>query len=206
MGKMDEQIMVVDRKKLFSGNYFQGFSNSRPIDYEQRVLQNFLFMRRGDAEANPEYKQPIGYVLIVNLAMKKIFAYRRSSAGGEGRLYEKWSWGVGGHIDLVDSAGENPIHASIARELEEEVSVKINHLKVLGYINDDSNSVGKVHFGILYIAETDSEEVAPNSDEMAEGRLRTFEELNSINSAPEYDVEEWSRISLEPLRVALARI
>lgn len=204
MDKMDEQIMAVKREELFQENHFQGFKPQQPVDFENRILKKFLFMRRGDAENNPDYKQPIGYVLIANPALKKVFAYRRSQSGGEGRLYGKWSWGVGGHIDKIDSADGNPIRASINRELAEEIRAKIINLRVLGYINDDETPVGRVHFGILYLAETDSEDVVPNSAEIAEGRLRTVQELDEIVSSKKHPVEEWSLISLDSLRAALA--
>ena len=67
-------------------------------------------------------------------------------------------------------------------------------------INDDSNDVGKVHFGVLYVVETNSEIVTPKDSEIDNGRLRTIDELEKICSSSDFAVEEWSRISLEPLK------
>src|SRR3989344_5938729 len=111
MGKEDEVVMVVPRGLLFKEESFQGFrpqSENSQIDYEARIIQYHAFMKRGSsqgndpqfAEQNPDYKQPIPYILLVSTA-GKIFAYRRSKQDKdyhEKRLQGKWSWGVGGHV------------------------------------------------------------------------------------------------------------
>ncbi|MHA1873279.1 MAG: NUDIX domain-containing protein [Candidatus Heimdallarchaeaceae archaeon] len=202
--KSEKLIMVVEREILLGDESFQGFKPQNQIDYESRILDNFKYMKRGLAEEDPTHKQPVGYAMIVNPTLKQIFAYQRSTKDdnyAEKRLQGKWSWGVGGHIEKFDVENGNPLHASMLRELEEEVSVNGSvNPKVLGYINDDSNDVGKVHFGVLYVVETNSRIVTPKDSEIDNGRLRTIDELEEICSSPDFAVEEWSRISLEPLK------
>lgn len=169
-----------------------------------RIVDNFKYMRRGLAEEDPTHKQPVGYAMVVNPSLKQIFAYQRSAKDSnytEKRLQGKWSWGVGGHIEKFDIENGNPLHASMLRELEEEVYIdgSVNP-RVIGYINDDSNAVGTVHFGVLYVVETDSKIVKPKDAEIDNGRLRTIDELEKICSSSDFAVEEWSRISLEPLK------
>ena len=151
MGKEDMKIIVVERDKLFGEDYFQGFKNHEEFDYEKIILDNLKIMRRGDAEVDSSHKQPIGYMLIVNPKSKKIFVYLRSGEGGENRLHGKWSLGVGGHIEPFDIKNKNinPIRKSQLRELKEEIEIigNILGIKVLGYVNDEEDSVGKVHFG-----------------------------------------------------------
>lgn len=209
MNKHDKLIMVVGRDELFRNDYFQGFRNANEIDYVSRILENLVWMRRADAEINPEYKQPIAYSTIINPILKKVFAYQRSKQDKdypEKRLQGKWSWGVGGHIEKLDTNSKNPIEASFLRELGEEVEIpeKIQDIRVLGYVNDDKDDVGKVHFGILYVVETDSAEILPKDPEIAEGRLRTLSELEEICSSPDFIIEGWSKIALEPLRTVLS--
>ena len=200
----EKLIMVVGQELLFGTDYFEGFKPQNETDYESRILKNFKYMKRSLAEEDPTHKQPIGYCMIVNPKTKRIFAYQRSSHDakyGEKRLQGKWSWGVGGHIDKPDVADGNPLHASVMRELEEEVEIGgETALRVLGYINNDSDDVGKVHFGVLYVVETDSAEVKPTDSEIDDGKMRPVEELERICSSPEFKVEEWSRIALEPLK------
>lgn len=206
MNKNEKLIMVVDRDVLFGKDYFQGFRYHKEVNYERRILKNFKYIERDLVENNPELKQPIAYMLIVNPNLKKVFVFQRAShdkAYGEKRLQGKWSWGVGGHIEKMDVKSGNPIKASMMRELKEEVEISGNVRPVmLGYINDDRNSVGKVHFGILYLIETDAEAVKPRGKEITSGSLRSLEDMEKINS--EFVVEEWSKIALEPLKKILS--
>ena len=204
MKKSEELIMVVGRETLFSGDCFEGFKPQKEVNYESRILDNYHYMKRGLAEVDPTHKQPIGYAMIVNPELKQVFAYQRSnkdSSYPEKRLQGKWSWGVGGHIEKFDIENANPIHASMLRELEEEVDVngRVNP-RVFGYINNDSDDVGKVHFGVLYVVETDARIVEPKDSEIDNGGLRTIEELEAICSSSDFKVEEWSKISLKPLK------
>src|SRR3989344_4593301 len=201
MSKKDKQIMVV-KKNVLLKNYFEGFRQIDETNYEELILNNFEYMTRGIAEEDSNFKQPIGYAIIINPKLKKVFAYQRSSKDEnykEKRLQGKYSWGVGGHIEKQDNLNGNPIHSSMLRELAEEVGLNgKNKLKVIGYINNDADMVGKVHFGILYLIETDATEINPKDKEMENGSLKTIEELEKICSI--YQVESWSKIALEILK------
>ncbi len=204
---LDNYILVIRRKTLFNGNYsnFQGFLPHKKEDYESRILSpsNSEYRLRRSVEEDPLWKQPIPYILIVNPKLKRVFAYQRSKEDPfytEKRLQGKWSWGIGGHIERSDIKTKNPLREGMFRELREEVFIKggISEPKVLGYINDDSDNVGKVHFGILYLIETDATEIKPRDREIVNGRLRTIKELEKICSSD--DVETWSKIALDPLK------
>jgi predicted NUDIX family phosphoesterase len=103
------------------------------------ILKNQLFMLRDEAEYNFEHKQVIPYVIVQS----------------EKRLHNKYSLGIGGHINPVDDMEEeNIIITSLYRELNEEVLVNDQDgLSFIGIINDESNSVSKVHLGLLYVLE-----------------------------------------------------
>lgn len=205
MSKMDQSIMVVETNTLLGSKYFTGFLSSHEHDYEASILKHLKYMRRGDAEIDPTHKQPIAYCMIINQD-KKVYAYQRSKKDanyGEKRLQGKWSWGIGGHIEEVDNEGDkNPIYESMLRELEEEIHIdgEVLNIKALGYINYDDDEVSKVHFGILYMIETDAETITPNDGEIANGEFRSIEELEEICNNDEYDVESWSRVALEALK------
>lgn len=214
MSKSDMRILVVEKNALFGDDFFEGFRAHDKVDYESRILANLKIMRRGNtsenlnhpegnAEMNPNYKQPIGYILIVNPQIKKVFAYQRAVKDehyGEKRLQRKWSWGIGGHIEAKDSKG-NPLRESMLREMDEEVHIDgtILRTRILGYINDESNSVGQVHFGIVYLAEINGI-AKPKDKEMAQGEMLSLSELEQICSLKESSVENWSKILLIPLK------
>ena len=200
------EIMVVKTEILLRSDYFEGFVPANKIDYQSKILENFEWMERKSAENNPLYKQPIAYMMIVNPHLKQVFVYQRSSKDEkypEKRLQGNYSWGLGGHIEKSDIRGENPIIASRLRELEEEVCIKGRVvINLLGFINNDTNEVGKVHFGILYIVETDATVVKPNALEVESGALMPLEEIDRILSN-KFPVDEWSIIAAEPLKAFL---
>lgn len=213
--KNDQTILVIKRKRLFryKANYFQGDIPSAQVNFEQIILDGYEWMRRGDAEQNPHFKQPIGYCLVTNPGLRKVFAFQRSKEKGkydETRLQGNYSWGSGGHIERKDTSDkqQNPIQESMQRELDEElefVNGGVQTPQPIGYINDDSNSVGQVHFGILYLAKTDATIIKPKDPEIANGNLKTIAELEEILASPDCEVENWSRIAMEPLRRILIK-
>jgi predicted NUDIX family phosphoesterase len=210
MAKEDKQIIVVKRNVLFDRGYFEGFSPNEQFDYESVILGNMKAMRRGDAEIDQNHKQPIGYMIIMNPSTKEVFAYQRSSKDehyGEKRLQGKWSWGVGGHIEAFELGKENPIRESRLRELSEEIEIDgtILNVKPLGYINDDSNSVGRVHFGILYLIEIDGS-AKQKDKEIAVSEMLSVNSLDEKCSSPNIEVESWSKIALEPLKNHILKI
>lgn len=203
----DRTIMVVGREALLGGRPFQGFSPAPAFDYESLILRNYRYEPREAAEEDPSLKQPIAYCIIVNPRRGLILAYRRADAEGdyaEKRLRGKWSMGVGGHIDPVDLAGANPIRASMLRELGEEIRCPASgEPRILGYINDDVDMVGKVHFGLLYRLDTEAASVEPATREIAEARMIPAAQWRGMLARRGPAVEGWSRIAFPPLLASL---
>ncbi len=205
---MDRSIVVVPRVALFRDLEFQGFLPAARYDFETVVRRHLTYVDRAAAEKDPSLKQPIAYCLIVNPETRKVFAYRRATRSQdyqEERLQGKWSWGVGGHIERHDGV-DDPVRASMLRELREEVEIPGEpKVSVLGYINDDSNPVGQVHFGILYEIATSATQVVPRGSEMAWGGFVELARLEQILASPECEVETWSQIAMPALRHILTR-
>ncbi|KHO52928.1 MAG: phosphoesterase [archaeon GW2011_AR17] len=205
MGKDDMVIMALPVKTLFSlYPLFEGFQADDAFDFESHIIKHHLYGRRGDLEIDATHKHPIPYVLIVNSQKGLVYAYQRSSnktEAHESRLHGKWSWGVGGHVEQVDGVDKNPIRFCLEREVDEEVQINgnISSISLLGYINN-SDPVGLVHFGILYLLETDAVEVSPADKEMKQGKFMCLSELEEICVSPDCTVEAWSQIALDPLK------
>ncbi len=193
---MDDEIMVVRRDVLFKDKSFQGIVDADFYDYIDVILNNFTFKIRRLAEQDYELKQPIAYGIIVN-EKGDIYAYKRAHQGyNESRLRGKWSIGLGGHIEKYD-LNDNPILTSLMRELDEEVKLNapIDDFKVIAYINDDSNDVGRVHFGIVYLLKTKATEAKPNDQESKVGFFIPFEKLNELQ-----ELESWSELAFKFLK------
>jgi len=196
---MPREILVIKRDTLFRDNYFQGFKPLSETDYLSTILTNHEYQERNDSlESNPDFQQPIPYVWIVNPQTRQVFAFKRAANKNytETRLRNKWSCGVGGHIDKdTEHQSQNPIQDAMMRELKEEVQIAFYPTpKIIGFINDDDNDVGKVHFGIVALAET-THPVEKGDEEMSHGQFYSIQELENIFSNPENDVENWTKIS-----------
>jgi len=208
MGKDDQQIMVVDRAVLFKDTPFQGFmpltDDSAP--YLSTILRNYRFMRRGDVEKNPEIQQPIPYIWIVNPVKKEVFAYRRAAGKSynEARLRNKWSCGIGGHIDSGDAGKiETPFMHAVMRELREEVKMpEYSKPKLFGYLKDDSDPVNSVHFGLVSVLRTTGS-VEKGDDEMAECGFFSIADLEKLFADAQNDIEKWTMISWPYIRQSL---
>ena len=170
---------------------FQGFMPADSSTIEG-IRKSGFFLEREKAENDPSMKQIIPYITFI---MKgKIFAMRRLSKGGEARLHNKTSIGIGGHINHEDG---KPIEDGLRREFFEEVMYEGTFQpRLIGFINDDSDSVGKVHFGLSYVVDGDAD-IEVREKDMLEGRMQAPDEVDT-NA-----LEKWSRIVLSNLQAFL---
>ncbi len=186
--KVDEKILVVEREALFAGKPFQGFIPVQNFDfYEQCIVQHQQFLWRSAMEDDPRYKQIIPYLVFCH--DDQFFMMRRRSDASEVRLKDKCSLGIGGHIrqeDITDKSLELWAEREFNEEVEYTGSLRV---EPLGLINDDSNMVGQVHIGFVYLLEGDSSQIAIKS-EHKEGRLISLDEMASLYDA----METWSQL------------
>ena len=116
--------------------------------------------------------------------------------GGEERLHAKKSVGVGGHVSVTDEGVEETYTQGMLRELAEEVSIGTSYqMEIAGFINDDSNDVGKVHFGVVHIVTVAEPEVTNGEEDLAfAGFVPVKDALVDIDK-----YENWSQICLNSL-------
>ena len=193
MGRIMEQVLVVKREKIekfIAGK--NGLITENAPELLEIIRNEHEYMPRTEAEERPDFKQIIPYVILRQ--SDKVFATRRLSKGGETRLHGKISIGIGGHINPVDEQGDM-LMKGLWREIHEEVELHSHgELCSCGFINDDSNSVGRVHLGACFTLETEGE-VAVKETEKLEGLWMTLPELKA-----NYDcMETWTQIALEVL-------
>ncbi len=195
-----EQVMVVSTELLTRLGYFQGFTTDVQKYLDQLLdARNTSYRPRPEMEKDPSFKQLIPYVIFqhVNAAGAiSLFQYTRGTGMGEKRLHTKRSVGIGGHISSIDAGGDEPYAEGMHRELDEEVIVSSSYtLGCVGLINDDQTEVGKVHLGVVYIADVDLPAVQPRETEIVDAGFRPIEQI--MGQLDEF--ESWSRISLEAL-------
>lgn len=203
MSKFDEQIIVVSRELLFDNekNAFNGFLSKNDVQGEEifNTFKNYEVKRRGDMEEDPSYKQLISYCLLEN-ENDEILVYQRLSGGGEERLHGQSSVGVGGHMNNVvgaDSINE-VLRVNAQRELNEEVGLsedRSQNIEYIGFINDDTNAVGKVHIGVVFKIKVKSSDVEVRETDTLKINWISQDEINDLNH-----FESWSALILKDLK------
>ena len=194
-----EFVFVAPREQLFPGGFYpQGFhpfpGQAGLAELGSCLREAGFFVERPRAERTPAWKQLIPYSVVV--CEEQILLLRRRAKGGEVRLHDKLSIGVGGHVnpeDLEPAGAEGLIEAAARRELEEELEVRGSYeLRAIGFLNDDSNPVGAVHLGLVHVASV-SGSVRIREEDQLEGRLVTHQELRQRARRGE-NLETWSSI------------
>ena len=193
-----EEILVITRQLFDTLGDFQGI-NIDVDHYLPELLNpaNNFFMDRGAAEEDPSHKQLIPYCIfrVKDKAGTRYLHYTRGKSGGESRLHAQVSIGIGGHINPVDQRedhlGMETYMAGVEREIDEELNIQGKHSnKIVAILNDDSNSVGEVHLGVVHMIDLESDDVAANEDAIANLAFTTLEELRGDL----YDrLETWTR-------------
>ncbi len=184
----DEKILVVKRAILFGKEPLQGFYPITDFnEYQNIITQHKEFLWRSTMETDPLYKQIIPYLIFAY--QDKYFVMLRKHNASETRLSSKYSLGIGGHIRQEDMA-DSSLLSWARREFEEEVSYQ-GSLSVcpLGMINDDSNAVGQVHAGFVFLLHGDNASIAIK-DEHKEGKLLSCEQLQPLYG----QMERWSQL------------
>lgn len=189
----DELILVVQRETLFPEGAWQGLKTINPEDYLALIQKNKEFLPRILMEQDPNYKQIIPYLIFQ--FEDKLFLMQRQKKASETRLQSKYSLGIGGHIREEDMADCTLVEWA-KREFEEEINYQ-GSMKIvpLGVLNDDSNAVGQVHMGFVFLVQGDSAKISVK-EELQSGMLFTLEECNEF-----YDkMETWTQIVFDYLK------
>lgn len=200
--KMVEKVLAVSRAELFPPGESppNGFRAGGVDRYLERIEGRSLFVDRDRAENDVRLKQIIPYGLLRRGG--DVFLMRRTRGGGERRLHDLFTLGVGGHINPEDaardgrSAAAGLIERAFLRELEEELHIGASFSpSVAGVLNDESNAVGRVHFGIVYILSLETAAVTVRERTQLEGSWVPVSSLGRYLGG----METWSRFLAEHL-------
>lgn len=201
--KANEMVLCLSLENIKKyGNEQNCFAVAAQLAFADTA--NHEMVRRGEAETSTTHVQVIPYCLL--LKGDRICAYRRSKSGGEARLHDKMSVGLGGHINQADMEDErftHPIAACVMRELHEEVTAKdtadvpwSTGLRNIAWFYDDSNEVSRVHIcNLVGIELPASVEISPREESVTDIQWLTLDELRT----PEVweCLESWSQVTVE---------
>jgi len=192
---LEEEVLVIPADVLFrSGEWFGLHTDVAAF---QRILGDAQFLEyrpRSIVETDPSVKQLIPYAILRR--GKEIFAYRRSKAGGENRLHDLWSIGVGGHICRDDGdVGETAYQTGFLRELDEEVAITGPfEQRIIGLLYDPRTPVGSVHVGVVHVVDLQGAAKARDPS-LADAEFRTINSLLKDRDR----LETWSQFVIDPL-------
>ena len=102
---------------------------------------------------------------------------RRTRAGGDARLHDRWSIGVGGHLN----PGDGGLLGGLRREWREELVADFEPaFEPLALLNDDTTDVGAVHLGVVYVADAAGRPVSVRETDKLTGAFATADEVAAV--------------------------
>lgn len=187
---MDEKVLVVPAGAIspYLRTAFDSENARAVIELANRTA---AFLPRGQVEQDESQKQIIPYVCIRQ--GDSYVLLQRTKKQSEARLHNKFSLGIGGHINDLEMAGgeKDLVQAGLERELSEEISLAAGwNLTLLGTIYDDATPVGRVHFGVVYELEAASREFTLNEPDLMSGSWTPAVQLVEHRER----METWSQI------------
>ena len=189
----EEQVLVVPRSAVIDGPGWLGIRAHGTEAFLDVVARHGEFRPRSEMERDPSFKQVIPYLVLRD--GPSYFLMRRTKAGGDARLHDRWSIGIGGHLN----PGDRDVLGGLAREWAEELDASFEpDLRLVGLLNDDTTDVGSVHLGVVYVAEARGRAVSVREVEKLSGAFAPPAEVRAVRDA----LETWSRLVFDHLESA----
>jgi predicted NUDIX family phosphoesterase len=186
-----ERVLVLDRLAIPGGCDFKGLRRADASsigELQAGIRRDGRYVDRNLAEESPDWKQLIPYVVV--RGGERTFLMERTDAGGDPRLHRKASIGVGGHLNPVDE-GDDPLMVGLRREWAEELVADWEpEFQLVGMLNDDSNPVGSVHLGVVFVVEAKGRSVQVRELDKLSGRMASPAEVEAAWDR----LETWSQL------------
>jgi predicted NUDIX family phosphoesterase len=193
---VDEQVLVIPRAAIMADPGWLGVRSEDLDGFEALVAREGRFAPRAAMETDRAWKQVIPYLVLRD--GQRYFLMRRTKAGGDARLHDRFSIGVGGHLN----PGDGDLAGGLRREWREELRADFDpSFELVGLLNDDSTDVGSVHLGAVYLADSGGLPVAIRETDKLSGSFASPAEVASVVDR----METWSALVFEHLEGAGVR-
>ena len=188
-----ERVLVVPRDVVPDRAGWHGLRTDEIDECLAVVKEHGRYEPRAAMEVDRSWKQIIPYLVLRD--GERYFLMRRTRAGGDARLHDRWSIGVGGHVD----PGDDGLAGGLQREWHEELVADFEPtFTPYALLNDDTTEVGAVHLGVVVLADAEGRLVSVRETEKLSGAFATPGEV----AAGADHLETWSRIVFEALEAA----
>jgi len=180
-----ELVLGLWRGEVPGGLGWRGVRDVSLDPYLAAIEGLATFRPRREVEDDTDWKQVIPYLALFDGG--RLYLMRRTRAGGDARLHERYSIGIGGHVNPGDGG---PL-GGLRREWHEELQADfLPDFRPLGVLNDDEDPVGAVHLGLVFAADARGRPVAIREKHKLEGRFASLGEVAAV--AP--GLETWSSL------------
>ncbi len=185
----EELVWAVPRSVLMDGLAWRGVLTSATGAVLGRIALGSFYPRPA-AEMDDSIKQIIPYMVLRQ--EERLFLMRRTRAGGDARLHDHYTIGIGGHMN----PGDDTVETCLRREWREEIVADfMPEFEFLGLLNDDEVEVGRHHLGVVYLADAGGRQVSVRETHKLAGSFETVASANEV-----YDrMETWSQLVLDAL-------
>lgn len=186
----DELVYAVPRVVLMAGESWRGVRTAGVEAMLGRVETAGSYVPRPAAEADTSVKQIIPYLILRD--GDRTFLMQRTRAGGDARLHDLFTIGVGGHMN----PGDDSVDGCLVREWGEElVADFVPEFRFVGLLNDDEVEVGRHHLGVVFVADAAGRTVAVRETHKLRG---SFERIEVVRAARD-KMETWSQFALDAI-------
>jgi predicted NUDIX family phosphoesterase len=189
----EELVLVIPRASIMADPGWRGIRTEGLNEFESIVAREGSFQPRAAMEVDRSWKQVIPYLVLRD--GERYFLMRRTRAGGDARLHDRWSIGVGGHLN----PGDGGLDGGLRREWHEELRTDFEpEFRLIGLLNDDSTDVGSVHIGAVYLADAGGLPVAIRETDKLSGSFAEPSEVAAVVDS----METWSALVFEHIEAA----
>lgn len=210
---VDPEIMVVEKASILplleqSTSDFTEAGRKRVVAL---LEDNLKFVRRADAESDPDLVQIVSCGVLVY--QRCPFLFERHEKNPKSSLYGRSTIWQGCHVPRmgavrVDELAQRALRKRIADSLFISRSI---HTRYVGYAWDTSTERGKQHLGLMHVVNIESSDLAESwkrkqfRKSRGHGLTGDFIEVDTLrDSQSDIDLEPWS-VSLLPNLTELLR-
>ena len=180
-----EQVLVIPRAAVMGDPGWHGLVDTDRGEFEAVVRREGRFVDRSAAEEDRQLKQVIPYLVLRD--GDRYFLMRRTRAGTDARLHDRYSIGVGGHLN----PGDVDLAGGLAREWAEELDAAfLPEFRLVGLLNDDTTDVGGVHLGAVFTADAAGRRVGVRETDKLSGAFADVDEVSAVVER----MESWSAL------------
>lgn len=184
----DELVLVVPRSLAVGTAGWHGVRPDGVVERIAAIERAAEFRPRAEMEIDPAWKQVIPYLVLRDGDCT--FLMRRTRGGGDARLHDLWSIGIGGHVNPSDGG----VAGGLAREWAEElVADFVPAFRPVGLLNDDTTDVGSVHLGVVCVADAAGRPVSVRETHKLTGAFAPPVRVRAVRDS----METWSRLVVD---------